>query len=102
MVKKKVNLLMFLCLVLVLTFQGATLANANQKEFILSHIMPQDHFPHHVKEAMGSGKIVYGLENHKTHAVLLNFLAEQFPKAVKKDIFPAAFQAKGDKNTSRN
>ncbi len=48
MVKKKVNLLMFLCLVVLLTFQGATLANANQKEFILSHIMPQDHFFHEV------------------------------------------------------
>ncbi len=47
-----------------------------------------DEWRAHVKEAMGSGKIVYGLENHKTHAVLLNFLSEQFPKAVKKDIFP--------------
>jgi len=42
----------------------------------------------YISQVLGTKEIVYGLENDKTHAVMLNFLQDNFPSAVKKDIFP--------------
>lgn len=49
-----------------------------------------DEWRGYVKDAVGSGKVVVGIEKHKTHPVLANFLAEQCPNAIIKDIYPMA------------
>jgi len=50
MKKKKLFAFLFVCLSLLFASQWFNIAHANEKEFVLSHIMPLDHFFHDVSE----------------------------------------------------
>lgn len=46
-----------------------------------------DEWREHIRNAIGRGNSVIGIEKNKTHAVLLGYLDDQFPNAAVRDIF---------------